>query len=84
MNEANVGFKGTVNCLTMILQEGDEFDFILKEIEKKIHDAGKFFKNAVMYELMYPGKYHYKAKYEKFIEIALADVLKDIKSEKEE
>lgn len=59
---------------------------IIEYIENSDYDEKlkKFFKNAVMYELMYPGKYHYKAKYEKFIEIALADVLKDIHSEKEE
>lgn len=55
MREASVGFKGTVDCLTMILQEEDEFDFILKEIENKIHDAGKFFKNAVL-DVKYKGK----------------------------
>lgn len=55
MREASVGFKGTVNCLTMILQENDEFDFILKEIENKIDDAGKFFKNAVL-DVKYRGK----------------------------
>ncbi|MBP5426915.1 MAG: septum site-determining protein MinC [Clostridiales bacterium] len=55
MREVSVGFKGTVNCLTMILQENDEFDFILKEIENKIDDAGKFFKNAVL-DVKYRGK----------------------------
>lgn len=55
MNEANVGFKGTVNCLTMILQEQDDFSFILKEIENKISDAGKFFKDAIL-DVKYKGK----------------------------
>ena len=55
MNEASVGFKGTVNCLTMILQEQDEFSFILKEIENKISDAGKFFKDAIL-DVKYRGK----------------------------
>lgn len=55
MREVSVGFKGTVNCLTMILQENDEFDFIKKEIENKIDDAGKFFKNAVL-DVRYKGK----------------------------
>ena len=55
MNEASVGFKGTVNCLTMILQEQDEFSFILKEIESKISEAGKFFKDAIL-DVKYRGK----------------------------
>ena len=55
MNEVSVGFKGTVNCLTMILQEQDEFSFILKEIENKISDAGKFFKDAIL-DVKYRGK----------------------------
>ena len=55
MHEVSVGFKGTVNCLTMILQEQDEFDFILKEIESKINNAGKFFKNAIL-DVKYRGK----------------------------
>lgn len=55
MHEVSVGFKGTVNCLTMILEEEDEFDFILKEIEKKINNAGKFFKNAIL-DVKYRGK----------------------------
>ena len=55
MSEVNVGFKGTVNCLTIILQEQDEFSFILKEIENKIRDAGKFFKDAIL-DVKYRGK----------------------------
>ena len=56
MHEVSVGFKGTVDSLTMILQEEDEFDFILKEIENKINDAGKFFKDAIL-DVKYRGKY---------------------------
>lgn len=55
MHEVSVGFKGTVDSLTMILQEEDEFDFILKEIENKINDAGKFFKDAIL-DVKYRGK----------------------------
>ena len=48
---------------------------IIEYIEKSDYDKKlkNFFKNAVIYELMYPDKYQYKANYEKFIESALED-----------
>ena len=59
---------------------------IIEYIENSDYDEKlkNFFKNAVIYELMYPGKFQFKAKYEKFIETALEDVLKDIESDLEE
>ena len=59
---------------------------IIEYIENSDYDEElkNFFKNAVMYELIYPGKRHFTAKYEKFIEIALEDVLKDFESDLEE
>jgi len=46
MNEGSVIFKGSLNCLTIIMKEEIEFDEILNQIEEKIISAGKFFKGA--------------------------------------
>jgi septum site-determining protein MinC len=46
MSENAVTFKGTVNGLTILLNDNLEFDVMLKEIEAKIASAGKFFKGA--------------------------------------
>lgn len=55
MQEANVTIKGTVNGLTIILKETDEFEAILEQIENKIASAGKFFKGASL-NVRYRGK----------------------------
>lgn len=55
MDVANVTFKGTVNGLTIILKEEDDFKAILKQIEKKVQGAGKFFKGATLH-VKYKGK----------------------------
>ena len=83
MNEANVGFKGTVNCLTMILQEQDDFSFILKEIENKISDAGKFFKDAIL-DVKYKGKNLTKSQEQEIFDLLCrksGDKIKSIKKE---
>jgi len=55
MEESSVTFKGTVNGLTIVLREEDDFKVILGEIEKKIASAGKFFKGASL-GVKYRGK----------------------------
>lgn len=50
-----ITFKGSVNCLTIKMNESDEFDNILEQINKKIDSAGKFFKGASL-EIKYLGK----------------------------
>ena len=55
MDVANVTFKGSVNGLTILLKEEDEFKAILKQIEKKVQGAGKFFKGATLH-VKYKGK----------------------------
>lgn len=55
MNEGSVVFKGSLNCLTVILKEEVEFDEILKQMEEKILSAGKFFKGARLM-VKYRGK----------------------------
>jgi septum site-determining protein MinC len=55
MNEGSVIFKGSLNCLTVIMKEEVEFDEILKQMEEKILSAGKFFKGATLL-VKYRGK----------------------------
>lgn len=55
MGVANVTFKGTVNGLTIILKEEDDFSSILEQIESKVQSAGKFFKGATLH-IKYRGK----------------------------
>ena len=55
MEESNVTFKGTVNGLTIIMKEDDDFGLILDQIEKKVASAGKFFKGAHL-AVKYRGK----------------------------
>jgi len=55
MQEALITFKGTVNGLTIIFQEQDNFDSILNQLEIKVKSAGKFFKGATL-SVIYKGK----------------------------
>lgn len=55
MNEGSVVFKGSLNCLTIIMKEEVEFDEILSQMEVKILSAGKFFKGAKLL-VKYRGK----------------------------
>lgn len=55
MNEGSVVFKGSLNCLTIIMKEDVGFDEILSQMEEKILSAGKFFKGATLM-VKYRGK----------------------------
>lgn len=55
MQEANITFKGTVNGLTIIFREEDDFNSILNQLEVKVKAAGKFFKGATL-SVVYKGK----------------------------
>lgn len=55
MEESSVAFKGTVNGLTIVMKDDEDFDSILEQIEKKIASAGKFFKGASLV-VKYRGK----------------------------
>lgn len=55
MQEAVVLFKGTVNGLTIILREEDDFTSILSKVQEKVEGAGKFFKGATL-TVTYKGK----------------------------
>lgn len=55
MQEAHIIFKGTINGLTIIFREEDDFNSILYELENKVKSAGKFFKGATL-SVLYRGK----------------------------
>lgn len=55
MNEGSVIFKGSLNCLTIIMKEEVDFSSLLQQIEEKIASAGKFFKGATL-SVKYRGK----------------------------
>ena len=55
MQEAHITFKGTVNGLTIIFREEDNFDSILNQLEIKVKSAGKFFRGATL-SVLYKGK----------------------------
>ena len=55
MKEGSVVFKGSLNCLTIIMKEEVEFDEILSQMEEKVLSAGKFFKGATLM-VKYRGK----------------------------
>jgi septum site-determining protein MinC len=55
MDESSVAFKGTVNGLTIVLKEEEDFENILQIIDKKVASAGKFFKGSAL-DVKYRGK----------------------------
>lgn len=55
MDESSVTFKGSVNGLTIILKQEDDFETLLNQVERKIASAGKFFKGASL-AVKYRGK----------------------------
>lgn len=68
MNEGSVVFKGSLNCLTIILKEEADFSSILEQIEGKIASAGKFFKGACL-SVKYRGKRLSKEEESKIFEL---------------
>lgn len=68
MEESIVSFKGTVNGLTIIMREEDDFDSILEQIEKKVNSAGRFFK-GVSLDVKYRGKKLVKEEENKIFEL---------------
>jgi len=55
MSEGSVIFKGSLNGLTIIMKEEEDYDSILKQIEDKIASSGRFFKGAIL-SVKYRGK----------------------------
>ncbi len=55
MEECVISFKATVNGLILIMREEDDFEAIVREMEKKLETSGKFFKGANI-TVIYRGK----------------------------
>ncbi|NTV88966.1 MAG: hypothetical protein HGA22_01150 [Clostridiales bacterium] len=55
MDECVISFKATVNGLILIMREEDDFEAIVREMEKKLDTSGKFFKGASI-SVKYRGK----------------------------
>ncbi len=68
MEESSVIFKGSVNGLTIILKEEEDFGTIFAQVEKKIASAGKFFKGAIL-DVKYRGKKLSKQEESKLFEL---------------
>jgi septum site-determining protein MinC len=83
MNESSVTFKGSVNGLTIILRQGENFETILEQIEKKIASAGKFFKGASL-AVKYKGKKLTHEEEKKIFELMVKKSGAEIKSIEED
>jgi septum site-determining protein MinC len=83
MDESSVAFKGTVNGLTIVLKEEEEFDSLLQLIDKKIAAAGKFFKGASL-DVKYRGRQLSKEQEKRVLELMAAKSGAKIKSFTEE
>lgn len=68
MNEGSVIFKGSLNWLTIILKEEEDFSSIFKQIEDKIASSGRFFKGASL-SVKYRGKKLSKEEERKLFEL---------------
>jgi len=55
MGESVVTFKATVNGLIIIMRQEDDFQAVYEQVEKKIEQAGRFFKGASI-NVRYRGK----------------------------
>ncbi len=55
MDDSIVSFKGTVNGLTIIMKEEENFTSILEQIENKVSSAGRFFKGVTL-DVKYRGR----------------------------
>jgi septum site-determining protein MinC len=55
MEDSIVSFKGTVNGLTIIMKEEENFASVLDQIEKKVASAGRFFKGVTL-DVKYRGR----------------------------
>lgn len=83
MAESSVTFKGSVNGLTIIIKEEDEFESILEKIEEKVKQAGKFFRGATL-DVKYRGKKLSKLEENRLFSILVSKSGADIRSLKED
>ncbi len=68
MVESGVIFKATLNGLVIILKEGEAFDSIYSQIEKKVAHAGRFFKGSSI-AIKYRGKKLSKNEQDKILQL---------------
>lgn len=83
MDESSVTFKGTVNGLTIILKQEDDFETIIEQVEKKIASAGKFFKGATL-AIKYKGKKLSEDEKKRIFDLMVKDSGAQIKSIEED
>lgn len=79
MSESSVIFKATVDGLVVVLREEDSFESIVKQIEKKLASAGRFFKGATI-SVKYRGKKLTGQQEKRILELMAAKTGADIKS----
>ncbi len=79
MDESCVVFKGSVNGLSIIMKEDEEFETILQQMEKKIAAAGKFFKGATL-AVRYRGRKLSKEEEKKVYDLLVAKSGAEVKS----
>jgi septum site-determining protein MinC len=68
MKDSSVIFKGSLDCLTIIMKEEEDFSTILESIEKKIESSGRFFKGTTL-SVKYRGKKLSKEEENKIFEL---------------
>ena len=83
MSDGSVIFKGTVNGLTIIIKEEEDFGTILSDIESRVSTAGKFFKGATL-DVKYRGKRLSKEQERQIFELMAGKSGATIKSLQEE
>ena len=79
MVESSVTFKATLNGLVIIMKEDCDFETIYKQIEKKVSQAGRFFKGASL-SVKYRGKKLTRFEEEKIFELLKTKTEAEIKS----
>lgn len=68
MHEGSVIFKGSLNWLTIIMKEDEDYSTIFNQIEEKIASSGRFFKGATL-SVKYRGKKLSKEEERKIFEL---------------
>ncbi len=68
MKDSSVIFKSTLDCLTIIMKEEEDYNTIYEKIEKKIESSGRFFKGTTL-SVKYRGKKLSKEEENKIFEL---------------
>lgn len=83
MKDSSVIFKGSLDCLTIIMKEEEDYSTILEQIEKKIESSGRFFKGTTL-SVKYRGKKLSKEEENKILELLKSKSGANIKSFEED